>query len=199
MNIQELVGFLENSQVIGENDIKEFADILAYAPYCTPIRLLYLKGLKQTESIHYARELKKAAVYVNSPRQMYEFLQDHAQEEKVRVRKPKHSADYFGMLEQLKSSGNETGELQQLALKLKQARENLQAEPVVPIVQKNNEQPLLQQDEIKNCIKEERYADAIEILRQLNLNNPKKSAYFADQIRFLQKVMENKGIPMENK
>ena len=86
MNIQELVGFWENGQAIGENEIKEFADILSYAPYCAPIRLLYLKGLKQTESIHYARELKKAAVYVNSPRQMYEFLQEHASVEKVRVR-----------------------------------------------------------------------------------------------------------------
>lgn len=199
MNIQELVGFWENGQAIGENEIKEFADILSYAPYCAPIRLLYLKGLKQTESIHYARELKKAAVYVNSPRQMYEFLQEHASVEKVRVRKPKHSADYFGMLEQLKNSGNETGELQQLALKLKQARENLQAEPVVAPVQKPNDQQSQLQEEVRSCIKQKRYADAIEILRQLNLNNPKKSAYFADQIRFLQKVMENKGNPMENK
>lgn len=197
MNIQELVGFLENGQTIGDSDIKEFADILSYAPYCTPIRLLYLKGLKQTESIHYARELKKAAVYVNSPRQMYEFLQDNTVVTKARVRKPKHSADYFGMLDQLKNSANETGELQQLALKLKQARENLQPEPTIVPSSKPNDDIILQQDEVKKYIKQERYAEAMEILRQLNLNNPKKSAYFADQIRFLQKVMENKGIPTE--
>jgi len=28
-------------------------------------------------------------------------------------------------------------------------------------------------------------------LRALNLNNPKKSVYFADQIRFLEKVIAN--------
>ena len=43
----------------------------------------------------------------------------------------------------------------------------------------------------KKLIAERKYKDAIEILRCLNLNNPKKSVYFADQIRFLEKVIEN--------
>ena len=43
----------------------------------------------------------------------------------------------------------------------------------------------------KNLISQKRYKEAIVILGQLNLNNPKKSVYFADQIRFLEKVLEN--------
>jgi hypothetical protein len=43
----------------------------------------------------------------------------------------------------------------------------------------------------RNLIKERKYTEAIEILRVLNLNNPKKSVYFADQIRFLEKVIAN--------
>jgi len=42
----------------------------------------------------------------------------------------------------------------------------------------------------KKLITEQKYKDAIVILKQLNLNNPKKSVYFADQIRFLEKVIE---------
>ena len=38
----------------------------------------------------------------------------------------------------------------------------------------------------KIYIKQQRYEKALEIMRKVNLNNPKKSAYFADQIRFLQ-------------
>lgn len=38
------------------------------------------------------------------------------------------------------------------------------------------------------CMKQGRYERAIEILSHLNLNNPKKSAYFADKIRFLRKL-----------
>ena len=40
-------------------------------------------------------------------------------------------------------------------------------------------------------IRQKKYSEAIEILRQLNLINPKKSIYFADQIRFLEKIIAN--------
>ena len=40
-------------------------------------------------------------------------------------------------------------------------------------------------------IKQERYDKALEIIRRLSLNYPKKNAYFADQIRFLEKLIIN--------
>ena len=40
-------------------------------------------------------------------------------------------------------------------------------------------------------IKQGRYSSALEIIRRLSLENPKKNAYFADQIRFLQKLIIN--------
>lgn len=47
----------------------------------------------------------------------------------------------------------------------------------------------------KIYIKQGRYSKALEIIQRLNLNYPKKNAYFADQIRFLKKLIANeKGI-----
>ena len=43
----------------------------------------------------------------------------------------------------------------------------------------------------KIYIKQGRYEKAMEIMRKLNLNYPKKNRYFADQIRFLQKLIIN--------
>ena len=40
-------------------------------------------------------------------------------------------------------------------------------------------------------IKQGRYSKALEIIRRLSLQVPKKNAYFADQIRFLEKVIIN--------
>ena len=43
----------------------------------------------------------------------------------------------------------------------------------------------------KIYIKQQRYAKALEIIRRLSLKYPKKNAYFADQIRFLEKLVQN--------
>jgi hypothetical protein len=43
----------------------------------------------------------------------------------------------------------------------------------------------------KIYVKQRRYVKALEIIRRLNLKNPKKSAYFADQMRFLEKLIIN--------
>ncbi len=40
-------------------------------------------------------------------------------------------------------------------------------------------------------IKQGKYLKALEIIKRLNLNIPKKNAYFADQIRFLEKLIVN--------
>ncbi|MBD5358059.1 MAG: hypothetical protein HDR88_13810 [Bacteroides sp.] len=42
-------------------------------------------------------------------------------------------------------------------------------------------------------IKKHDYEGALEIIMQQSLNNPKKSIYFADQIRFLRKLILNKS------
>ena len=40
-------------------------------------------------------------------------------------------------------------------------------------------------------IKQGRYSKALEIIQRLNLDYPKKNRYFADQIRFLEKLVQN--------
>ncbi|KAA6310648.1 hypothetical protein EZS27_038081 [termite gut metagenome] len=43
----------------------------------------------------------------------------------------------------------------------------------------------------KIYIKQKKYAKALEIIRNLNIKNPEKNTYFADQIRFLEKLIIN--------
>lgn len=45
----------------------------------------------------------------------------------------------------------------------------------------------------KIYVRQQRYEKALEIIRKVNLTNPKKSRYFADQIRFLQKLIVNQS------
>ena len=54
---------------------------------------------------------------------------------------------------------------------------------------KEEEKPSLTESFAKILIKNGNYSRALEIITQISLNNPEKSIYFADQIRFLKKVI----------
>ena len=47
----------------------------------------------------------------------------------------------------------------------------------------------LQESLAKSYIRQGRFQKAYDIISELNLNNPEESAYFADQVRFLQKII----------
>ena len=56
---------------------------------------------------------------------------------------------------------------------------------------KEVEMPQKTEEDAKKLIKEQKYLEAIEILRAISLNNPKKSANFALQIKFLETIINN--------
>ncbi|MCM1490243.1 MAG: hypothetical protein NC095_05385 [Muribaculum sp.] len=58
---------------------------------------------------------------------------------------------------------------------------------------KEPEMPSLTEGFAKIMIKNGNYSRALEIITQISLNNPEKSIYFADQIRFLKKVILIQG------
>lgn len=55
--------------------------------------------------------------------------------------------------------------------------------------QNGNEEAYLTETLARIYIKQGKYIKAIEIIRRLSLRNPKKNRYFADQIRFLEKLI----------
>ena len=59
--------------------------------------------------------------------------------------------------------------------------------------EKREEAPVLAESLARAMIKNGNYVKALEIITDLSLNNPKKSIYFADQIRFLKKLILNQS------
>ncbi len=78
-------------------------------------------------------------------------------------------------------------------------RIQLKDEPeFVPVVEDNTTTGAVQENDgyftetlAKIYIRQGKYEKALEIIRRLNLNFPKKNVYFADQIRFLEKLIIN--------
>ena len=66
------------------------------------------------------------------------------------------------------------------------------AEPATPnVIPDDLDDSYFTETLAKIYIRQQRYEKALEIIRKLNLKYPKKNAYFADQIRFLEKLIIN--------
>lgn len=63
--------------------------------------------------------------------------------------------------------------------------------PFVPPVSEELDESCFTETLAKIYVKQHRYDKALEIIKKLSLNYPKKNAYFADQIRFLEKLIIN--------
>ena len=74
--------------------------------------------------------------------------------------------------------------------------ETVETEEVVPDTEKEESDTEEGEDYFtetlaKIYVKQQRYDKALEIIKKLNLKYPKKNTYFADQIRFLEKLIIN--------
>lgn len=74
-------------------------------------------------------------------------------------------------------------------------------EPATPMAEdeaektaESHEEPSLMESLAKIYIKQRRYGRALEIINNLSLKYPEKSVYFADQIRFLRKLVANQRL-----
>lgn len=138
---------------------------------------------------------------------------DVAAEEQQSRRKPvvlDASKDYVAYLMQMEDAEPEeeqlaapprsrrSSELIEGFIEHKPERIVLQEEPeFVPEVpaegqEEENDEDYFTETLAKIYIKQGRYEKAMEIITKLNLNYPKKNRYFADQMRFLQKLVINK-------
>ena len=64
-------------------------------------------------------------------------------------------------------------------------------ESTQPVEEEEPEESYFTETLAKIYVKQQRYDKALEIIKKLNLKYPKKNAYFADQIRFLEKLIIN--------
>ena len=69
--------------------------------------------------------------------------------------------------------------------------EDEEDEKTEKIVEESDDESYFTETLAKIYVKQQRYSKALEIITRLNLKYPEKNAYFADQIRFLEKLIIN--------
>ncbi len=119
-------------------------------------------------------------------------VEETAEEEETEVPVAPPVMDYAALLEKEAQEAGEVADLQADAT-LGAIDAFLSQQPAPRIrpkkEPKEDEKPSLTESFAKIMIKNGNYKRALEIFTEISLNNPEKSIYFADQIRFLKKVI----------
>ncbi len=211
MTKSEFISLIQNPSTLKPEVIPDLKEMAELYPYFAIPRLLLSKVYHTEDNVNSQRFINKSAIYATDRSWLYYFLNPEKaekQENKKTLRENRFSGNYFDMLQSVESNGEDTKQsLQKLAEKLKEARSRITVEN-----QNNKPQPKFKnnvakesekfividdpkientEENARKLIKEKKYREAIVILNELYFNNPKKSIYFADQIRFLEKVLEN--------
>ena len=221
MTNAEFISIVKHPKLVNathETDLKEMVELF---PYFVSARLFFVKALQQSHSIHLAPNIKMAALYSSNRRWLYYYLHPEKMLSTKPYRGDrvgKSSGNYFDMMNVVENEGSDSlTSLKNLAERLKSARTMVESTPaqipqmsasvndlkilntVQKVIVENsvldksslNEEEEISENNAKQLIREKKYKRAIEILKRINLNNPKKSVYFVDQIRFLEKVIAN--------
>jgi tetratricopeptide (TPR) repeat protein len=218
MTPQDFIKLIKNPDTVDSHHASDLKELTDRYPYFSQARLLYLKSLQKSNSIHFESQVGLSALYAADRNQLYFYLYPEAGLDKAsdsHQRDARFSGSYFDLLDLAESEGEDARvSLKKIAESLKASRTMLAMEkkqptepevvvhkvvatpkveiPVIDYFKNEDaEKDLSLEEKSKLYIRQKKYKEAIEILKQLNLINPKKSIYFADQIRFLEKIIAN--------
>ena len=210
MNRTDINKYLTNPELISEASKEELHRLVESYPYCETLHWIYLRALYVADDAMFEEELMLHGMHISNRRLFYNYLTFENQSEEVQnspieteqaIVLPVQTPDYFT----LEENQAQKQSLQQLAEQLKKARLERQKQKNEELRKRDEElkkievadeqipeiKPLQTEEEAKKLIKEQKYLEAIEILRAISLNNPKKSANFALQIKFLETIINN--------
>ena len=80
MRNQKLIANIQNPMQIGKPEIADMRISLQAFPYFTSMQLLFAKGLYNTESISYNRQLRKAAAYAGDRKLLFRLITENVKE-----------------------------------------------------------------------------------------------------------------------
>ncbi len=217
MTKEEFLHLVKNPQTVTAANAAELKEMALYYPFFAQAQILYAKSLVLSKNVHAERQLKFASLYCADKHWFFYYIYPEKKplgENQQYERVARYHGNYFDIVENAGSNEEEIiVSLKNLAERLKQARQLVLHESTEKSATQNETNtkkttkvefslPDYYANEVKNeeiseerskiLIREKKYAEALEILKKLNLINPKKSVYFADQIRFLEKVLANK-------
>lgn len=226
MTKSELYALLTEPELVRPAHIPELEQLIKAYPYASSFVFLYLYALGKSEDVRYEAELKRLALYLPSRERLFRLLYDLPSARAQAEKQSNDSEDSFGLidsyLESLRSEGEDlpedlslgSGEHQDYFASEEGSNElepsllgmdSTEPQPSRPqsyteatIQSEEDPQELFTETLARIYVQQGKYERALAILEQLNLHYPQKNRYFADQIRFLKRLVENNNANKES-
>ena len=215
----DLTQLIQHPQNLNKQTLYNLRSLLATYPYYQTARLLMLKNLYLLHDPCFDEELRRAALYITdrdggsrTVALIDSFLDTIPPDDKPDNAAPRRrptpadaTIDYVSYLLETENDTPEATRAPQMKgqslidnfINNEQGAFQLKEQPeYLPDLDNQNaddeHQPEYFTETLARIyIKQGRYSKALEIIKRLNLLYPKKNRYFADQIRFLEKLIIN--------
>ncbi len=186
MLLEDYISLLESPDSVSADDIADLQALISYAPYCQSANLLLLNALHKAHDTSYEAYLPKAVCYAASPREAWQLLHP-----KEIIRKANMAqGDYFSFVNQLETIAEQTGQtFLELAKRFQESRRAVCAVRDEEYGMRGEECGMRSAESASRTPQNDTILEKLQAQYDENLRNPKKSIYFADQMRFLEKAM----------
>lgn len=217
MTRDELYSYLADPKRLTAETLEPIRALYESYPYCAPFAFLYLYNLSLTGDVRYASELRRLSVLLPDREQLFRLVEgDRPAFVAPPVEEPTE-ADAFDLIDHFLDGARTSGEDLPEVLHYEGGGEGLDyfagetdtplpaeglselldtsSVPTATVVAPSPEEPapeeLLSETLSKIYIQQQHYDKALRIIRSLSLNYPEKNRFFADQIRFLERLIAN--------
>ena len=206
MTSSDIILWIKQPELLNASTLYELRTMVARYPYFQTLRLLYLKNLYLLHDETFGPELRKSALFVADRSKLYYLIEGDklavkpAKGTKALAPEQKEEPNENRTLSLINSflaevpddqTVNDELNLSPLTQEYVLTDDNIGNEETVESEAEELDDSYFTETLAKIYIKQRRYGKALEIIRKLNLKYPKKSIYFADQIRFLEKLVIN--------
>ena len=217
MTRDELYAYLADPKRLTAETLEPIRALYESYPYCAPFAFLYLYNLSLTGDVRYASELRRLSVLLPDREQLFRLVEGDRPAFVAPPAEEPAEADAFDLIDHFLDGVRTSGEDLPEVLHYEGGGEGgdyfageaneplspdglsdlLDASPAqsAPAAAPSSEEPapeeLLSETLSKIYIQQQHYDKALRIIRSLSLNYPEKNRFFADQIRFLERLIAN--------